>query len=158
MLMSLSLSVNVFETPAAPFTTFCRLASPKISMLADVRSCGRNHDCTARLQVWILLIWQRHSSSIGHLLLVGLHLCLVDVDFGRSKSGSGDEFELRVSDQFSSEPEERLLEIVVGLGRNVVVLQVLLAVECDGLGLDFSLLDIDFIAAEDDGDVFTDTD
>lgn len=30
--------------------------------------------------------------------------------------------------------------------------------ESDGLGLDFSLLDIDFVAAEDDRDVFADTD
>jgi hypothetical protein len=30
--------------------------------------------------------------------------------------------------------------------------------EGDGLGLDFPFLDIDFIAAEDDGDVLADTD
>lgn len=30
--------------------------------------------------------------------------------------------------------------------------------ESDGLGLDFPLLDIDFVTAEDDRDVFADTD
>jgi hypothetical protein len=37
-------------------------------------------------------------------------------------------------------------------------LEVLLAVERDGLGLDFALFDVDFVAAEDDGDVFADAD
>jgi hypothetical protein len=37
-------------------------------------------------------------------------------------------------------------------------LQILLAVKGDGLSLDFSLLDIDFVAGEDDRDVFADTD
>ena len=30
--------------------------------------------------------------------------------------------------------------------------------EGDGLGFDFALLDVDLVAAEDDGDVFADTD
>jgi hypothetical protein len=41
--------------------------------------------------------------------------------------------------------QERLLEVVVGLGGDVVVLEVFLAVESDGLGLDFALLDIDLV-------------
>jgi hypothetical protein len=63
-----------------------------------------------------------------------------------------------VADEFPGEPEERLLEVVVGLGRDVVVLQVLLAVEGDGLCLDLALLDVDLVAGEDDGDVLADTD
>lgn len=63
-----------------------------------------------------------------------------------------------VSDQLSGQPEERLLKVVVGLGRDIIVLQVLLAVEGDCLGLDLSLLDINLVAGEDDGDVLADTD
>ena len=37
-----------------------------------------------------------------------------------------------VTNELSCKPEERLLEVVVGLGGNVVVLEVLLAVESDG--------------------------
>jgi hypothetical protein len=37
-------------------------------------------------------------------------------------------------------------------------LEVLLTVKRDGLGLDFALFDVDFVAAEDDGDVFADAD
>ena len=63
-----------------------------------------------------------------------------------------------VADQLSCEPEERLLEVVVGLGGDIVVLEVLLAVECDRLGLDLALLHIDFVTAQNDRDVLADTD
>ena len=69
-----------------------------------------------------------------------------------------DTYQSGVADELASEPEERLLEVVVGLGGDIVVLQVLLAVEGDGLGLHLSLLDIDLVAAENDGDVFADAD
>jgi hypothetical protein len=65
---------------------------------------------------------------------------------------------LGVADKLASEPEEGLLEVVVGLGGDVVVLQVLLAVEGDGLGLDLALLHVDLVTGEDDGDVLADTD
>lgn len=35
-------------------------------------------------------------------------------------------------------------------------MKVFLAMKSDGLGLDFALLDINFVAAENDGDVFAD--
>lgn len=63
-----------------------------------------------------------------------------------------------VANKLSCEPEERLLEVVVGLGGDIVVLEVLLAVEGDCFGLDLAFLDIDLVAAKDDWDVLTDTD
>jgi hypothetical protein len=63
-----------------------------------------------------------------------------------------------IADKFASQPQERFLEVVVGFGGDVVVLQVLLAMECDGLGLDFAFLDVDFVATEDDGNVFANPD
>ena len=69
-----------------------------------------------------------------------------------------DAYQLGVADKLAGEPKEGLLEVVVGLGRDVVVLEVLLAVESDGLGLDLALLDIDLVAAQDNGDVLADTD
>jgi hypothetical protein len=65
---------------------------------------------------------------------------------------------LRVADELASEPEEGLLEVVVGLGRDIVVLEVLLAVESDGLGLDLALLHVDLVTAKNDWDVLADTD
>ena len=56
------------------------------------------------------------------------------------------------------QPEERLLEVVVGLGRDVVVLEVLLPVEYDRLGLDLPVLDVDLVAGQHDRDVLADPD
>jgi len=63
-----------------------------------------------------------------------------------------------VSNELSCEPKERLLEVVVGLGRDVVVLQILLAVEGDSLGLDLALFHVHFVSAKDNWDVLADTD
>jgi hypothetical protein len=67
-------------------------------------------------------------------------------------------YQLRVTDQLPGKPQERLLEVVVGLGGDIVVLEVLLAVEGDGLGLHLTLLNIDLVAAQHDGDTLADTD
>lgn len=92
-----------------------------------------------------------------HFLLIFVHELGVDLDLWWSEGWGGDELEGWVADQLSGEPEEGLLEVVVGLGGDVVVLQVLLSVEGDGLGLDLSLLHVDLVAAEHDRDVFADT-
>lgn len=63
-------------------------------------------------------------------------------------------YQTRVADKFAGEPEEGLLEVIIRLGRNIVVLEVLLAVEGDGLRLDLALLYVDLVAAENDGNVF----
>lgn len=58
--------------------------------------------------------------------------------------------------QLSEEPDERLLELVIALGRDVVVLQRLLTVESDLLGLDLAIFHIDLVADEADGDIIAD--
>ena len=64
----------------------------------------------------------------------------------------------RAVNNLPSEPKEGLLKIVIGLGRDVVILEILLAVKHDGLGLDLPVLDVDLVAGEDDGDVLADSD
>ena len=104
---------------------------------------------------------------------------MVDLDLGGSEGGGSDELlqggsvrvrlerikklegythQLGVANQLAGEPQEGLLEVVVGLGGDVVVLEVLLAVEGDGLGLDLALLHVDLVTAKNDGDVLADTD
>jgi len=63
-----------------------------------------------------------------------------------------------VANKLPCQPQERLLKVVVGLSGDIVVLEVLLSVESDGLGLHFALLNIDLVSTEDDGDVLADTD
>jgi hypothetical protein len=124
----------------------------------------------------VVLLGEREVLGFVHLLLVLVQNGLVDLHFWRSKGRSSDELQGLVADELSGEPpahvrrshsrwrinkdglQERLLEVVVGLGRDVVVLQVLLSVEGDGLGLDLALLHINLVAAEDDGDVLADSD
>lgn len=72
--------------------------------------------------------------------------------------GSESTYQLGVANELAGEPEEGLLEVVVGLGGDVVVLKVLLSVESDGLGLDLSLLHVDLVTAENDGDVLANSD
>lgn len=67
-------------------------------------------------------------------------------------------YKLGVANKLASEPEERLLEVIIGLRGNVVVLEVLLSVESDGLGLDLSLLYIDLVTAKNNGDVLANSD
>ena len=67
-------------------------------------------------------------------------------------------YQCGVADQLPGKPEEGLLEVVVRLRGDIVVLEVLLAVEGDGLGLHLTLLNIDLVAAQHDGDTLADTD
>ena len=59
---------------------------------------------------------------------------------------------------FSCQPQERLFKVVVRFGRDIIVLQILLSVEDNGLGLDLAILYINFVTSKDDGDVFANTD
>lgn len=62
-----------------------------------------------------------------------------------------------VADKLACKPQEWLFEVVVGFGRDVVVLKILLSVESDGLGFDFTLLHVDLVASQDDRYVLADT-
>jgi len=110
------------------------------------------------LEICVILIGKRHLSSICHLLLVLLENRLINLDFRGSKSWGGNEVEGLVTDELPGEPEEWLLEVVIGLGRDIVVLKILLAMEGDGLGLDFSLFHIDLVSAEDNRNAFAHAD
>jgi len=59
--------------------------------------------------------------------------------------------------QLPCQPKERFFEVVVGFRRDLKVLEVLLSMECHGSSLDLPLLDIYFVAAENDRNVFADT-
>jgi hypothetical protein len=54
--------------------------------------------------------------------------------------------------------QERLLKVIVGLCGNIIVLEVLLAVERDGFGLHLALLHVDLVATKDNGNVLANTD
>lgn len=95
-------------------------------------------------------IGKRSGGRLVELGLVLSHEVRVDLDFRRSERGRGNELEVRVADELAREPEERSLEVVVRLGRDLEVLKVLLAVERDSSRLDFSLLFADQVRQHKD--------
>lgn len=99
---------------------------------------GTGSDC--HLEVRIVLVGERGRRCRRQLGLVAGHEGRVDLDLGRCERGRGDKLEVRVADELAREPEERSLKVVVRLGRDLKVLQVLFAVERDGARLDLSLL------------------
>jgi hypothetical protein len=48
--------------------------------------------------------------------------------------------------------------LIVGFGRDIVVLQILLSVESDLLSFNFSVLNIDLVSNKNDWDILTDSD
>jgi len=124
-----------------------------------VRNLARTYGSTgqsAYSQV-VVLFGQRHLGSLLQFLVVLLYQFFVYVDLGWCKGRRGHKLEVGVADQFARQPQEWLLKIVVAFCADVVVLQVFLAVERNGLGLNLALFDINLIAAEHDGDVFAHT-
>jgi hypothetical protein len=67
-------------------------------------------------------------------------------------------FRIGLPDESSKEPDEGLLELIVALSRDIIVLQVLLSVESDLLGLDLSVLNINLVSNENNWDVLADSD
>ena len=104
----------------------------------------------------VVTVGQWRVFLVGELLCHLVDLLLGDLDFGRGEQRRLDEGQLRVVDHASEQPDERLLELVVALGRDVVVLQILLPVERDLLGLDLAVAHVDLVADEDDGDGLAD--
>ena len=81
----------------------------------------------------------------------------VDLNFTRSEKRGLDQSEVLVTDHATEKPDERLFELVVALGTDVVVLEVLFTVEGDLLGLHLTVADINLIANKNNGDGLADT-
>jgi len=86
------------------------------------------------------------------MLLLHSH---VDGNFRGLQSNSFNKVKVRITCQLPRKVKERFLKIVIALGRNFIVLQILLPVEGDLLGFHLPVLDINLVTAEDNGDVFT---
>ena len=109
------------------------------------------------LEVFVVVLGKRLRGGSLELLLVLVLEVLVELELWRLQGRSLDEGKGVVASELTGKPQERLFEVVVGLGGDVVVLQVLLAVESDLLGLDLTILDLNFVTAQDDRDVLADS-
>jgi len=108
------------------------------------------------LKVVVVILRERLGCGLGKLGLVALLGCLVDGELRGLEGGSLNEVELVVPGELAGEPEEGLLKVVIGLGGNVVILEVLLPVEGDLFSLHLPVLDLHFVSGEHDGDVLAD--
>lgn len=97
-------------------------------------------------------------SGLLHLLGVLRQELVIDLGSRGGQSWSSDKVELGVASKLPCKPQEGFLEVVVRLGGDIVVLEVLLAVESDSLGLDLALLHVNLVTAENNGNVLADTD
>jgi hypothetical protein len=105
----------------------------------------------------LVTFWDRHVGDlVGGRLAVSNHLSS-HLDILVSEQRSVDEGEVGVVGQLLGQPQEGLFEVIVGLGGDVVVLEGLLAVEDDHLSPDLAVDAIDFVTAENDGDLIADT-
>ena len=81
---------------------------------------------------------------------------IIEGDFLRGKGGCFGQNEVGIN-KAAKQPDEGLLELVIALGGDVVVLQILFTMESDLLGFDLSVLHVDFVAYQDDGDGLADS-
>ena len=88
----------------------------------------------------MLSLYLRKMRRVNHDFLWGEDSLLHKVELWRISKAARD-------------PEERLLELVVTLSRDVVVLEVVSAMEGDHLGLDFAITDVYLVADQNDRDV-----
>ena len=95
----------------------------------------------------------------GFLPFVGelCYLALVHLDFLGLEGQSLNQVEVGISDEGTEDPEEGFLVLVVGLSRDVEVLQVALAMESDLAGFNLTVLLVNLVSHQHDGDVVADT-
>lgn len=106
---------------------------------------------------FIVTLGEGHVGGIVELLVHLGDVSSVEGDLRGLEDGGLHKGKLSVVDESSEEPDEGLLELVVALGGDVVVLEVLLSVEGNLLGLDLSVLDIDLVAHQNNRDVLADS-
>ena len=116
----------------------------------------RNNELRS-FEVFIFFVGER--SLFGSNPFVGqfLNLGLTHFGFNWFEGQGFNEVEIGVTSEGSENPEEGLFVLIVGLGGDVEVLEVTLAVEGDLAGFDFAVLDIDLVADEANRDVFADS-
>lgn len=123
------------------------------TILCSIWKEGRN-TC---LEVVVVVLWKGLIGCLSEFRFVLVLEGFVKGELGGLQGGRIDKVKGVVPGQLACQPQKGLFKVVVGFGGNVVVLQVLFAVEGDLLRLDLTILDLDLVSSEDDGDIFTNT-
>jgi len=106
-----------------------------------------------------VVIFFREGNCFGLCQFPGvlIHQRRIDLNLSRSEGRCSDEFKGTISDELPCKPKEGLLEVVVGLGRDLEVLEILLAMECHRASLHLSFFYVNFVSAQHNGDVLAHT-
>jgi len=108
-------------------------------------------------ELLIISFGQFHFGSNASFILDFLNLRGVNSKLSRGKDRSLNKLEVSIVDKASEEPDERLIVLVVTLGRDIVVLEVLLSVESNLFSLNFTILNINLVSNKNNWDRLTDT-
>jgi hypothetical protein len=108
-------------------------------------------------ELFILTFGESHFGSLVNLSLKSTLEFIIELNLGGGKEGCFDKGQVGIVGDAAEEPDEGLLELVVGLGGDVVILEILLAVEGDLLGFHLAVLHVDLVSNKHDWDVLADT-
>lgn len=103
-----------------------------------------------------LVLWELDIGSIIPFLVEVLDGGLVHVDLWWSQGDTLGQEEVGVTDKGLQNPEEWLLVLVVGLGRDIIVLEVSGSVESDLSGSDSPVLLVHLVPHQNDRDALAD--
>lgn len=84
-------------------------------------------------------------------------MSLIHLDFAWESSNSVDEVEIWVSNELLQDPDVWSIILIIRLSGDIIVLEISLSVESDLSSLDFSVLTIDLVSNQNNGDVITDS-
>lgn len=136
------------------------LSSQLVSSEGDLKGVvpadflSRHSACCGILNSELFIFFRKsHLSRLLRLELDCLSVLIVEGNFTGSEDWGLNEHEVGIVGETTEKPDERLFELVVALGRDVIVLEVLLSVESDLLGFHFAVLHIDLVAYEYNWDV-----
>lgn len=115
---------------------------------------SRRHAKTKCLKIVVVVLGKRLRGGSLEFLFVLVLEVLVELELWGLQGRCFDKVECVVAGELAGQPQERLFEVVVRLGRNIIILQVLLAVEGNLLRLHLTVLDLHFISAQYNGNIF----
>ena len=108
-------------------------------------------------EIFILAFGEGHFGGLVNLSLKSTLEFIVEMNLGGGEEGCFSKGKAGIVDEAAEEPDEGLFELVVGLGGDVIVLEILLAVEGDLLGFHFAVLHVDLVSNKHNWDVLANT-
>lgn len=108
------------------------------------------------LEIIIIIFRQGLCGGLLNFLFVLQLGGFIQLCFRWLQGGRFNKVQLIVATEFLGQPEEGFFKIIIGLGGNIIILQIFFAMKGNLFGLDLAILDFDLVSAQDNGDIVTD--